>query len=155
LPEPLRTVVSRLKGNHDFGTSNLLQQLLAREINEGSYQEHLRAHARYRMKARAMIKELKQHFPTSSRWQEPRGGLYIWVRLPRSVETGVKSKLFQRAMARDVLYVPGELCYANDATRRRPNHEMRLSFASASLREIRTGIARLGEVLHELMKERP
>src|SRR5262245_8420992 len=155
LPEPLRTVVSRLKGNHDFGTSNLLQQWLAREINEGRDQEHLRPHARDGRKARAMMRELKQHFPASAHWQEPRGGLYIWVRLPRSVETGVKSKLFQRAMARDVLYVPGELCYANDSTRRKPNHEMRLSFASASLREIRTGIARLGEVLHELTKERP
>ena len=30
LPEPVFTTVTRIKGNHDFGTSNLLQQLLAR-----------------------------------------------------------------------------------------------------------------------------
>ena len=29
LPEPLFTIVQRIKGNHDFGTANLLQQLLA------------------------------------------------------------------------------------------------------------------------------
>jgi DNA-binding transcriptional MocR family regulator len=40
--------------------------------------------------------------------------------------------------------VPGELCYANDPTRRAPKNEMRLSFGNASEANIKEGIARLG-----------
>jgi DNA-binding transcriptional MocR family regulator len=67
------------------------------------------------------------------------------------VKSGVKSKLFQRALKHDVLYVPGELCYTDDPTRRKPNHEMRLSFGGATEADIRTGIARLGATLRELL----
>ena len=36
LPKPLLTVVLRVKANHDFGTSNLLQQLLCRALASNS-----------------------------------------------------------------------------------------------------------------------
>jgi len=47
--------------------------------------------------------------------------------------------------------VPGELCYATDPTRRKPNYEMRISFGSATEADIRRGIARLGATLRELL----
>jgi len=46
-----------------------------------------------------------------------------------------------------VLYVPGELCYAEDSFRHKPDNEMRISFGSASEKNIREGIKRLGKVL--------
>jgi len=45
------------------------------------------------------------------------------------------------------LYVPGELCYAEDSARPIPRNDMRISFGGASIKNIRTGIARLGQVL--------
>ena len=83
---------------------------------------------------------------------EPQGGLYFWARLPPNLKSGVESKLFQTALANDLLYLPGGLCYADDPRRRKPNHEMRLSFGSATEQNIRLGIARLGAVLHQLLK---
>ena len=41
LPEPVRTSVLRIKGNHDFGTANLLQQLLLRALETCKYETHL------------------------------------------------------------------------------------------------------------------
>ena len=64
----------------------------------------------------------------------------------------MKSKIFQTALKNDVLYVPGEICYAADAARRKPNHEMRISFGNASEKDIREGIKRLGAVLWKLTK---
>jgi len=72
--------------------------------------------------------------------------------LPRHIPAGVKSKVFRAALKNDVLYVPGELCYADDPTRRKPNHEMRISFGNASEADIREGIQRLGKVLRKLVK---
>ena len=56
-----------------------------------------------------------------------------------------------KALANNILYVPGEICYAVDPTRPRPNHEMRLSFGNATEAGIREGIARLGAVLRKLI----
>ena len=152
LPEPVYTAVLRIKGNHDFGTSNLLQQLLARALGSGDYDRHLRElQARYAHKSHVMRAAIREYFPSSIQWREPQGGLYFWARLPQRVKTGPRSKLFAAALAKQVLYVPGELCYAPDPTRPAPNHEMRLSFGAASEANLRAGIRRLGVALHQFL----
>lgn len=152
LPEPVLTAVLRVKGNHDFGSSNLLQQVLARALSSGLYQKHLvTLRKRYAHKARLMRAALKKHFPAAVEWWEPAGGLYFWARLPQRLKSGSSSKVFQKALANNILYVPGELCYADDPTRRKPNHEMRLSFGGATEANVRKGIARLGAVLRDCL----
>ncbi|NDA66819.1 MAG: PLP-dependent aminotransferase family protein [Verrucomicrobia bacterium] len=148
LPEPIRTTATRIKGNHDFGTANLLQQLLARALATGAYERHLaELQRRYAHKARVMTDAIRAHFPANVEWREPAGGLYVWARAPKRLRTGAKSRFFQTALKRNVLYVPGALCYANDPTRRQPDHEMRLSYGGASERDLAEGIKRLGTVL--------
>ncbi len=152
LPEPVLTAVLRIKGNHDFGSSNLLQQLVARSLSSGRYDKHLiQLRKRYAHKAQVMLRALKAHFPAQVEWWEPDGGLYFWARLPESLTSGPKSKLFAAALKSNVLYVPGELCYATDPTRPKPNHEMRISFGGATEAGIPAGIARLGDVLHRFL----
>ena len=152
LAEPLFTAVERIKGNHDFGTANLLQQLLAAALSSGSYGQHVaKIEKRYGQKARVMQQALAEYFPAKVEIWAAGGGLYFWARLPKNVSTGVKSKLFQAALKHDVLYVPGELCYADDPSRRKPISEMRLSFGSASEKNIREGIKRLGSVLRKFV----
>jgi 2-aminoadipate transaminase len=152
LPEPVFTAVKHIKGNHDFGTANLLQQLFVRALASGIYGRHVaRLQKRYAHKARVMKLAIKKHFPRAVEWWEPEGGLYFWARLPRGLQSGVKSKVFSTALKNDVLYVPGEICYADDAARRKPNHEMRISFGNASEEDLREGIKRLGTVLRKIM----
>lgn len=149
LPEPVLGAVLRIKGNHDFGSSNLLSWLLAEAIREGVYERHVaRLRVRYQGKARLMERTMKEHFPSEkAAWETPQGGLYVWVQLPKRVRTGPKSKLFKNAVVNDVLYVPGELCYAEDRTRSKPTHELRISFGAASESDILLGVARLGRAL--------
>jgi 2-aminoadipate transaminase len=151
LPEPVRTTVLRIKGNHDFGSSSLLQHLLAEVLKSGAYSHHLAAlRKRYLRKARILGATMREHLPDSVEWEEPHGGLYIWARLPEKWKSGARSKFFKTALANDVLYVPGELCYADDPARPRPNHEMRISFGGATIPNLREGAARLGTALHKL-----
>jgi 2-aminoadipate transaminase len=152
LPELLFTTVQNIKGNHDFGTANLLQQLLARALESGEYDRHVaKIQKNYARKARVMRQALTEHSPPEVEIWESGGGLYFWARLPKNVSTGIKSKVFQTALRNDVLYVPGEICYADDPSRRKPDHEMRISFGSASEEEIREGIRRLGKVLRKFI----
>ena len=153
LPEPLFTTIQRIKGNHDFGTANLLQQLLAGALSSGLYDQHVaKVQKNYARKSRVMKLALAEHFPANVEIWESGGGLYFWARLPKGISAGVNSKVFQIAMKNDVLYVPGELCYANDPSRRKPDNEMRISFGSATEENIREGIKRLGTVLKKLVK---
>lgn len=154
LPQPVRDAVIRVKGNHDFGTANLLQHLLARAISSGTYDVHLKlVRRRYAEKADCMVSAIRTYFPDVVRWRKPTGGMYVWVSLPRTVKTGLRSKFFARALDHDVLYVPGQICYAPDPRRPRPNHEMRLSYGNATPGEIKEGIARLGRVIGECLVE--
>ena len=152
LPEPLYTAVLRIKGNHDFGTANLLQHLLARALASGVYDRQVaKVRKNYARKAAVMKRALAEHFPANVEIWEAGGGLYFWARLPKGVSAGVDSKIFQAALKNDVLYVPGELCYANDSSRHKPANEMRLSFGNASVADIRAGIQRLGAVLRKFI----
>jgi len=152
LPQPLFTTVLHIKGNHDFGTANLLQQLLAGALETGLYRRHVaKIEKRYGQKAQVMKQALAEHFPPDVEIWESGGGLYFWGRLPKHIATGVKSQVFRTALKNDVLYVPGELCYADDPARRKPDHEMRISFGSASEKNIREGIKRLGAVLRKFL----
>ena len=150
VPEPLYTCVLRTKGNHDFGTSNLLQELVRRAMERGDYTQHLKVlQTRYREKAAVMRQAMREYFPASVEWIDPAGGLYFWAKLPKGMSSGTKSKFFKAALARDVLYVPGELCYAENPKRPEPSREMRLSFGGAAESEIPTGIQRLGAVVSQ------
>jgi 2-aminoadipate transaminase len=152
LPEPVFSAVKHIKGNHDFGTANLLQQLFVRALASGIYERQVaRLQKRYAHKAQVMKLAIEKHFPSAVEWWEPEGGMYFWARLPRNVPTGVKSNVFSTALKNDVLYVPGEICYADDPARRKPNHEMRISFGNASEADIREGIKRLGRVLRKFI----
>lgn len=148
LPPLLRRSVLRSKGNHDFGTANFLQVILARALATGLYQRHLPViAAAYRHKRDVMVQALRTYFPASTRFTEPEGGLYVWAELQPPRPTGPRSALFRRALAAGVFYVPGELCYCADPTRPVPVNALRLSFGAATAAEIKKGIRRLADSL--------
>jgi 2-aminoadipate transaminase len=153
MPEPLFSTVIRIKGNHDFGTANLTQQILVKALAEGIYDTHLaRLRKRYASKSVAMLRAFRQHMPPEVEWWTPDGGLYFWVRLPSGIPVGQPSRVFKDAVRANVLYVPGELCYASHSSRRVPANEMRVSFGGAKLADIPEGVARLGKVLRRAVQ---
>jgi len=148
LPPELMRAVLRSKGNHDFGSANFLQTILARALAEGLYERHLpKLAAAYRRKRDAMVSTLDATFPASARYERPQGGLYVWVELLAHIKTGAKSRLFRRALDAGVLYVPGEMCYGKDPSRPIPQTSMRLSFGAATVNEIKKGIRLLADAL--------
>jgi len=150
LPKPLHTVVMRIKGNHDFGTAHLLQQILVAAIESDKYEAHLAKIGRsYHRKAMAMLKAIQQYFPKSVQIIPPNGGLCIWAILPQRIKTGPKSGFFKESLRQGVLFVPGEFAFANDPTRPKPGSTMRLSYGSATKSQIQEGIKILGSLLHD------
>jgi 2-aminoadipate transaminase len=100
LPASLVKAVTDLKGNEDFGSAHLNQHIVARTIETGQYVEHVSTVCEsYRRKRDAMLTAIEHEFEGLSgvSWVKPRGGMYVWMRLPDWIETGFDSPLFHRA----------------------------------------------------------
>ena len=163
LPDDLLGPVLREKGNHDFGSANFNQHLLARVMESGRYEEHVaKLREIYRAKLRAMLHSLEQEFSrldVEAQWTRPAGGLYVWLTLPESMDTGRSGQLFQRCLEKSVLYVPGEYCFPGERLDHGPcplggpSHTMRLSFGVQPVDGIREGIARLAAAVAQCREQ--
>jgi len=150
LPEELVKPVSDLKGNEDFGSTHLSQNIVAEVLKSGAYQKHVSSlQSSYRIKRDAMLAATDEFFSNIDgvTWLRPNGGLYVWMSLPENISTGFHSELFKRATEVDkVMYVPGELCYPS-TFKERPTNQMRLSYGVLPADGIREGMKRLASAV--------
>jgi 2-aminoadipate transaminase len=138
------------KGNHDFGSPHLCQQIAFEALREGSYAKHLSViHDGYRAKRDAMLAALKKYMPAHDdvQWTHPLGGLYIWLSLPKDVDTSRVGGMFDECLRRGVLYVPGEYCFTVDESGHLPQNHMRLCYAVVPIEQIEPGIKALADVI--------
>jgi len=153
VPQELVTPLCDRKGNEDFGSSNFSQHLIATVIQQGLYASHLQqVRAGYQLKRDAMLVAAEKYFsdlPGVS-WHHPHGGLYVWMTLPDEIGTGFESELFKKSVAEGVMYVPGELCYAQPGATRKQN-QMRLSFGVQTPAGIDLGMQRLAIAVRHVM----
>jgi 2-aminoadipate transaminase len=83
---------------------------------------------------------LNEQFGTAAEFEDPKGGIFLWVKLPDEVDT---LKLYQPALAAGVAINPGPE-WATDKSYGKSR--TRLCFAHPSHEDIRAGIATLAEV---------
>ncbi len=97
----------------------------------------------YRRKRDAMLDALETYISDLAEWIRPAGGMFIWVKLRRNVDT---TKMLKVAVEKyGVAYVPGTPFYPS-----RPEvNTMRLNFTYPSVDRIREGIARLAKLIRE------
>ena len=146
LPKGLAEPICNLKGNHDFGSTNLAQHIIHSMIETGAYSRHVeKLRGVYRTKKDAMLRAIESEFadwPEVS-WTKPNGGLYVWLTFPPHINTGKNGPLVERALAAGVLYVPGEYGHVPDQFGNVPTNEVRLSFGVADVDKVTDGIRRL------------
>ena len=154
LPKDVLKPVLDRKGNEDFGSANFTQAVVTRMLKSGAFAEHvLHVRASYTRKRDAMLAAADRFFRDipGVTWHRPSGGLYVWMSLPTTIETGFQSALFQTAVKKHgVMYVPGELCFA-PVQGGRPKNHMRLSYGVQSPEGITDGMQRLARAVSELL----
>ena len=96
-----------------------------------------------RAKLDTLIEALNEQFGTAAEFEEPKGGIFLWVKLPDNVDT---MKLYQAALASGVSINPGPEWSTDKAY---AGSRLRLCFASPSHDQIRDGIAKLAEICRE------
>jgi len=149
LPPHLVEPVNDQKGNVDFGSPNFNQHLITKIMEMGLFEPHVeRIRDEYRRKLSAMLEAADEHLAALEgvEWFKPTGGLYVWVRLPESIPTGMDGPLFDVALGEGLLYVPGQYCYPSEGE---PacRSAMRLSFGVQSCEKIREGVEKLARAI--------
>ena len=92
-----------------------------------------------------MLAALEKYFPKDAKWTLPTGGMFLWVTLPKNINTRI---MFQKAVAKKIAYVVGDAFYADG----RHYNSMRLNFSYSEDDVIREGIKRLADVIKEEME---
>ncbi|MCW4013291.1 MAG: PLP-dependent aminotransferase family protein [Candidatus Bathyarchaeota archaeon] len=97
----------------------------------------------YIKKRDVMLEAMDTYFPKEAKWNSPKGGLFLWVELPESVNA---TELLMEAVKRGVAYIPGSNFYTT------PTHNhIRLNYSHPSIDDIVEGIKILGGLLKEQM----
>lgn len=156
LPKELVGPLHDLKGNIDFGSPNFNQHVMYEALRSGaSAAQAAKFREVYRVKRDAMLAALNEHLRdvAGARWEVPKGGLYVWLRLPPAIEAGLESPLFDEALQSGVLYVPGEYSYAPEGEPVAKN-TIRLSFGVQSPARIAEGIRLLAAAVKKVAGDR-
>lgn len=129
----------------DLHSSSLSQWIIERFITNGSLETHVPKICReYRLRRDAMHDALSKYAPADLIWNRPRGGYYIWCRLPRSVSA---SKLISKAAEYKVVFVPGTSFF----TLGQGDDFIRLNFTFALFQDIDEGIKKLCQAMKDLI----
>jgi 2-aminoadipate transaminase len=121
--------------------SGALEQMVLAEYCAPHFTTHVPKLTRgLRAKLDTLMEALNAQFGTSAEFEHPKGGIFLWVKLPDHVDT---LKLYQVALAAGVSINPGPEWSTNKA---HAGCRLRLCFASPSHEQIREGIAVLAEI---------
>jgi 2-aminoadipate transaminase len=134
-------ILSRMLALKTDAGSGALEQMVLAEYCAPHFATHVPKLTRgLRAKLDTLMDALNAQFGTAAEFDDPKGGIFLWVKLPDHVDT---LKLYQAALAAGVAINPGpewstDKPYAGS--------RMRLCFASPSHDEIREGIAVLADI---------
>jgi 2-aminoadipate transaminase len=133
--------MSRMLAIKTDAGSGALEQMVLAEYCAPHFSEHVPELTRaLRRKLDTLMESLNEHFGTAAEFDDTRGGIFLWVKLPDNVDT---LKLYQPALAAGVAINPGPEWSTDKGYAK---SRMRLCFASPTEREIREGVAALAEV---------
>ena len=137
-PWPLLARMLALKTDAGSGA---LEQMVLGEFCPRHFDAHVPALTRaLRAKLETLMDALNEQFGTAAEFEDPKGGIFLWVKLPDNVDT---QKLFAPALAAGVAINPGAE-WSTDKNHGRSR--TRLCFANPSHESIRARVATLAEV---------
>jgi 2-aminoadipate transaminase len=134
-------MMSRLIALKTDAGSGALEQMLLAEYCTPHFVTHVPNLTRgLRVKLDTLMEALNAQFGTAAEFEAPKGGIFLWLKLPDNVDT---LKLYQSALAAGVAINPGLEWSTNAA---HSSSRLRLCFASPSAELIREGVAVLADV---------
>lgn len=145
VPGRFREKIKRLKFNSQIATPKLNQLIIARFMETGAYDRHLRR-MRHALKVQVanMTRAIANAFPANTRMSSPEGGLVLWVELDPRIDS---LQLFTRAAEAGISILPGAVCAGSGQYR----HCIRVNCGVAWSPAVAEAVGRLGKLIGELL----
>jgi 2-aminoadipate transaminase len=143
-PKAIHPKLLQAKQAADLHSPIFNQRMVCEVMKDGFLQRHVPTiRALYKSQRDAMLAALQAHMSgLDVQWNTPDGGMFLWVRLPNGASA---IELLPKAVDKGVAFVPGSPFYAGEGDARC----LRLSFVTASVEQINTGIAALAAAIRE------
>lgn len=140
----LAPALSAAKVSSDIATSGLTQRVFDLYLRHGVWRDHINSICLlYKERFHIMLDALQNNLPSTVKYIIPHGGMSFWLELPSRLSA---AQIIAKARQHNVLLTAG-----NDFFARQPKDRyLRISFATASAKEIQTGI----KILSQLIKEK-
>ncbi|MBH64081.1 MAG: aminotransferase [Alphaproteobacteria bacterium] len=124
--------------------SGALEQMVLAEYLPHHFDDHVtELVGMLKKKCDAMAEALDENFGAAAEYSPPDGGIYMWVTLPKSVDT---RELAVASARQGVAINPGPEWTVHGEENR---HRMRLCFGHPTLENIRDGVAKLADICHQ------
>ena len=126
--------------------SPMLSQVLAYEfLRTGKMQTYIdQLRTIYKVRRDCMVAAVRRECPAEATFVEPKGGFYLWLKMPQGVDEEV---LVRRCVNEGVVFVTGKTFDPDE----QPNGYIRLSFSNTPEDQIEIGIRILGEQMKQMM----
>ncbi len=130
----------------DLHTSSFSQKILSEFLSDNELDDHIvKITDAYGTQCRAMQESLVRHFPSSIRFTNPEGGMFLWGRLPEGMDS---MELFKEAVKENVVFVPGDPFYTNKTN----TSTFRLNFSCVDPETVEEGVKRMARALEKFSK---
>jgi 2-aminoadipate transaminase len=141
-PKNLYPKLLQAKQAADLHSPGFNQRMAAEVMKDGFLDRHVPTiRALYKSQRDAMLAALQREMKgLDVQWNTPAGGMFLWARLPQGMNA---IDLLPKAVDKGVAFVPGAPFYAGQPDARC----LRLSFVTASVEQIDTGIAALAAAI--------
>jgi 2-aminoadipate transaminase len=143
-PKALYPKLLQAKQAADLHTPSFNQRVVAEVLKDGFIDRHVPTiRALYKQQCEAMLAALDREMAgLGLSWNRPVGGMFLWVQLPKGMNAVA---LLDKAVKKGVAFVPGLAFYAQDPS----ESTLRLSFVTATVDQINTGMAALAQAIRE------
>ena len=129
----------------DLHTCNFTQYIIHRFLQDNDLDDHVKTvTSAYGRQCEAMLGAIDEHFPAEVSCTRPEGGMFLWGTLPDQLSA---MKLFDLAVKKQVLFVPGEPFY----TAGKKSSAFRLNFSCVDEALIQEGVVRLSEAIKTML----
>jgi len=147
-PTNVRTWLVLAKQGVDLHTSTFNQAMAAEYLSGGHLDRHLPSVIDlYRPRQQAMLDAMTRFFPGSFKWTKPEGGMFVWAKGPKGMDTEAVNR---KAVTKNTAFVPGTFFFAGKGTGK---ETMRLNYTMVDEKALTRAVRILGEVLDDALKK--
>lgn len=133
-----------VKLGSDTCTSGFAQVICAEFFKRGYYEAHRESlRDLYARRRDAMTQTIDKYFPKGTKRTSPDGGYYVWVELPKGLDSGRMAK--ELVDVHNVCYANGSIFYSEGCEEGEGSNTIRMNFTGQTEESIRLNVKAIGE----------